>query len=364
MLAGPPLAAFLLARVALYVAAAAERLPYFAPLTWHRFDSGFYVGIAETGYTFGRCTLDPAHWCGNAGWFPGYPLALAPLVQVGVPPRTAGLVVSLTACLAMLVVLWVVLLDATPTPANLLALLFAAFAPGVVYMHAVFPMALAALLLIAFIALLRAERWWLAGLCGAGFATTYPTAVLIAPVTAVWLLVGDRAVERRERLRRAAITAGATVAGAVLVVLFQRSQTGAWDAYVKVQAHYDHGAVDPFSNLVDRIRPAFEGVTLTRAAPGLEAAFVAVLVLTLIAHTILRRAATDREDRLLAGFLFVFWITPLALRNVDVYRTDALLIPAALLLRRLPLFAQAAAVAGAVALSVPMAEAFLQRVLG
>ena len=51
--------------------------------TWGRWDSGQYLPIADKGYIYERCAgvanRGPEDWCGNAGWFPGYPY----LMRVG-----------------------------------------------------------------------------------------------------------------------------------------------------------------------------------------------------------------------------------------------------------------------------------------
>lgn len=363
-LVGPPLTAFVLASLVLYAVTRAEGLRYFDAFTWSRSDSGFYVDIAQGGFSLARCPQDPSQWCGTAGWFPGYPLLFAPLVHLGLEPYAAGLATSLVACFGMLTVAWVALLRHLPTATALLALTFIAFAPGQVFFHAVFPMAVAGLFLMLFLASLRRERWLTAGLSGAVFAATYPTAVLLAPVTAVWLMVGQRELAFRERLRRTAFSAGLTVAGAGAVALAQQLQTGSWDAYWKVQAHYHHHPVEPIKHLFELVEPLGSGPMRVVNAPGLEAAFAAVVVTVLTLHVLTRRAPSDRQDRLVAGYLLVAWLVPLSLTTVDSFRTDALLVPAALLLPRLPRSAQVLFVVVAVAVSVPMAQAFLGRVLG
>jgi hypothetical protein len=363
-LVGPPLTAFLLACLALYAVTKADGLRYFDAFTWSRSDSGFYVDIAQAGFSLGRCPQDPSQWCGSAGWFPGFPLLFAPLVHLGLEPYAAALATSLVACLGMLTVAWVALLRHLPAPVGLLALLFVAFAPGQVFFHSVFPMAVAGLFLMLFLASLRRERWLTAGLCGAGFAATYPTAVLLAPVTAVWLMAGERGVALGERLRRTALSAGLTAAGAGAVALAQQLQTGSWDAYSKVQAHYHHRPVEPVRHLFELLEPLGSGPLRVANAPALQAAFVAVVVTVLTLHVLARRAPSDRQDRLIAGYLLVAWLVPLSLTTVDIFRTDALLVPAALLLPRLPRPAQMLFASAAVAVSVPMAQAFLARLLG
>ena len=358
---GPPLAAFLLARIALYIAARDAGYPYFRYLSWHRFDSGFYVDSATKGYTFLRC-VSPLHgWCGRAGWFPGYSILIKALHALGPNPRVAALTISLGFCLATLVVVWIGLLDAQPTPRNLIALLFAAFVPGQIYDHSVFPLSVASFFLVLAFALLRRRRFALAGLAGAGACLCYPTAVLIAPITAVWLLLA----EREHRLRRAATTGGLMALGFAAVLLIDKLEVDVWTAYFKVQSHYHHTARDPFTAWGEKAgRLLDHGVHGLPSVPDLEAAFAGVLVIVLLADAVRRHRTLTAIEVLALLFAIAVWLFPLSLGSVDVYRSDALLIPAVLLVRRLPIALEALAAAGGVALSVPMAEAFFLRVLG
>jgi len=55
-----------------------ERLPTVLLRDLGAVDSGLYLDIARHGYTLFRCTPpNRGDWCGNAGWFPGYPCCCA-----------------------------------------------------------------------------------------------------------------------------------------------------------------------------------------------------------------------------------------------------------------------------------------------
>jgi hypothetical protein len=79
---------------------------------------------------------------------------------------------------------------------------------------------------------------------------------------------------------------------------------------------------------------------------------------------VVQRRSAEPLDWLLVLTLLAFWIVPLSISHMDLYRSDALLIPAALLLRRAPIPIGIAAVVCGAVLAVPMGEAFLVKVLG
>jgi hypothetical protein len=68
------------------------------------------------------------------------------------------------------------------------------------------------------------------------------------------------------------------------------------------------------------------------------------------------RRPFDQFDALVAFWLAVTWLAPSAERAVQSYRIDAMLLPAALLIRRLPVAVAVLLTAGAVALAYPLAR--------
>ena len=365
-LLGPPLLAFVAAQGTLWIAARAAGYAFFKVVTWSRFDSGYYISIAQAGYSVAPCgpARPPGTWCGNSGWFPGYPLLTSFFVQVGASARPAALFVSLGCCLAMLTLLWVGLLGAEGSLRNWLALGLAAFAPGQVYYHSIFPLALAGLALMAAIFFLSRDRWLAAGGAGAVLAATYPSGSLLAPVMAVWLLFRRDGSSLGTRVWRIVQTSGVAGLGAVFVLVIQRVQTTYWDAFFKVHAHYDNHFHDPVPKLVSLLTPLLHEAPTVHNIPRYEALFAAVLVLTLCGVVVARRKTAEPLDWLLVLTLLAFWIVPLSISHMDLYRSDALLIPAALLVRRAPIPIGVVAVACGAVLAVPMGEAFLVKVLG
>jgi hypothetical protein len=203
-----------------------------------------------------------------------------------------------------------------------------------------------------------------AGGAGAVLAATYPSGSLIIPVTALWILFRRDGARLRDRVLRLASTSGVACLGGLFVLVIQRVQTGYADAFFKVHAHYHNYWQDPLPQLVRTVKPVFSHAPTVAAIPHYEAAFAAVLVLLACGTALMRRGTPGPIDSLLVLTLLAYWLVPLSIHHMDLYRSDALLIPAALLLRRAVLPVQLAGVVCGMLLSVPMAEAFLVRVLG
>jgi hypothetical protein len=329
----------------------------------NRWDSALYEYIGAHGYVLNRCPPElggPTQWCGDAGWFPLFPWIFGGLHKIGFPLRGTAAGVAWLFTGATLLLLWHTFLDRRATIPAIGCLLYAAFAPGQVYGYAIFPLSMLAFFTIANLWFLWRGRYVLAGLAGAAAALSYPIGVMLVPISALWLIL-DRATAWRERLRRVAIASGLTLAGFVLLLVDQRRETGHWDAYFLVQRKYGHGFHDPFEALWDGIHPLFQGSpwSIDKAAAA-QTLFVTLVLIAVLVHLFVRRAAATRLDLLLVIWALITWAFPLTQANVSLYRSQAALLPLALLVRWLPaplLFLVAGA---ALWLSVPMGQLFLQ----
>jgi hypothetical protein len=336
----PPLVAFLVSIVVLAVAAVVGGFNPADTSRWASFDSPIYVSIAQHGYTDYVCPqaqLDQgATACGTFGWFPLYPALMRPLMDVGLAPNTAGVVVSLVFFLALLVLLWNGLMLPRGGRALLPALGLAAFAPGALYFHTVYPMALTAFLLTLALVALARERWAWAGAAGFVAAVAYPGAALLAVVAGIWLLFIAPAPTLSERVRRIALVSVPTVAGFGVVLLYAQLKTGQWDGYFGVQARFHHGVHLPFANWLDISRPRTEGLGHISLFLSWQEYFVTALSLIVIVTTVVRRRVATAFDWLLVLWTFAFWAVPLMQNTVAYYRTDALMIPIAVAFTQLP----------------------------
>ena len=377
----PPLLALLLQRLLLSLVAVLSGLNPFAPATWMRWDSGYYVNIANEGYTaLGHCTPEthyPADtWCSSAGWFPGYPL----LIHILGGSAGAALLLGAACQLACLVLIWHLLRQ--PGGQNERrwhhwpALLLAAFFPGNVYMAAVFPAPVVSLAVLGCIALCLSGRFTAAALAALIAAACYPTGVLLAPVVAVWALL-------HRRHRALPVLLGSLI-GYAAVLAFLQQQTGRWDAYFLVQRKYGYHFGLPFDALFARLKPLVNRryrspATFTTALQTLLSTTLVISALTSTAFTVFAPepaaqagatsagqstpAARKRDERTSLVLLCVgaFWLAPLVLGgNLSLYRAEALLLPVVLLVPSLPRPLQLTLLGTALALSAPMAALFFR----
>jgi len=340
----PPLAAWLAAAALLCGAAAATGHHPLEASTWARFDSTHYETIARHGYDLDRCTPgegpnDRAKWCGNTAWFPAYPLLLAAAGAVGIPLEPAGVAISWLAAAATLVLLWRWFLRR-----RIGALACAAFAPGVVYLYAVYPMSLFALTSVVFVRLLERERRS-AGIVGAVAALAYPVGMVLVPLVA--LMYAARRPTARARVERAVVLAGPAVVAGLALVLVQRLQTGHWTAYFDVADNYGspHEPLQTFWTWV-RVLWHSSGPLGYTLAPVWQLLLVTVLLVSVVA---LAAKRLDARDTTLLVWCIGVWLVPLLQPGQSLWRSEAALVLITPLLARLPRpFAWAAALALAV----------------
>ncbi len=335
--------------------------------TWARFDSFWYESIARDGYLLSVCPPDawsgPGSWCGNAGWFPGYPWVLRALHLVGLPIAGTAVAVSWAFIAATIVLIWCTFLGRRRTPGAFVVLLYAAFAPGQIYHYAIFPMSMLAFFTVAFLWFLTRERWLAAGLCGAAAAMAYPLGVLLAPVAVAWLVI-SRGAPLVERFRNAVCVAGLTTMGVAAVVLAAWYGTGRWNAYFLVQQKYDHGLQDPVTGAWASIRPLLHGpLWAVDNAPALQTALVTVALIAVLTFVVRQRHSVTRAEVLIVVWAVCTWALPLSQGNLTVSRSQAALLPLAVLFTRLPRVLAGALLVAAVGIAVAMETLFLNATL-
>jgi hypothetical protein len=326
------------------------RLSGFDPLsssTWVRWDSSYYLDIAAHGYApIFHCPPEshyaPQFWCGNAGWFPGFPWAIGTLGHLGLRLETAALSIARAAQLGCLFLIWFYLDDPKQWP----ALVLAAFFPGSIYLPAVFPVSMFLLSVLVCFGACWSKRPALAAAAGFAAACCYPTGLLLAPVMIAWALLHKR--------WGAAWAALGVLCGFAFVCWMMQRQAGAWDAYFKTQGHYGYRLGFGVDAFFSRLKPLVNA--RSRDAKGFVTAWQTLLTAILVALALCRR-----QISLVAIYTAAFWIAPLLIGGpLSLYRSEALLLPAVLIV---PKRSQLAFMTLAIAVSIPMDVLFFRGVL-
>jgi len=253
---------------------------------------------------------------------------------VGLGPRRAAVLISGACTLLSLVVVWSIIRVQGSPWTRILALLVAAFFPGQVYQHAAYPISLFTLATLLSLLWAGGGRWVLSGLAGAVAALSYPPGVVLAPMLLAHGALRWHSTRRRSLLWGAAIAAGLTSSGFIVVLAIHYWATGVWNAFFLVQSGYGHGLNFPWVAWWQSVRSVvaspWEGVW---EAPGLQTLFVASLVVGLCVSRIGKRLPDLEQITVLC--VAALWLFPLLMGpGVSLYRSEAMLLPATLLMGR------------------------------
>jgi len=355
----PPLVVFV--GVRWLFAMSAERVWFdpWNPLSWRRWDSGHYLDIAVKGWEFFSCARihgRPEDACGNAAWFPLYPWLLRPWIALGIPPATAAVWVAGTATLAMLVLLWNGLLREHRLKGFVLLAMAGVF-PGAIYAHAIFPMGVAQLCMIAAGVALVRRRWALAGLAGGLLSMSYVTGVLLSGPNAIaaWL--------RSRSIRPALVAGGLSLAGLAAVLVAQQLLVGHWDAFYLVQRKGLPGMGHPLAGYWDVIEKVVTD-DIQRRTIALQALTVLGMLIVGLVTCAVTRSWRDPLRVWAATAALLYWVFPLfAGRGLSFYRSDTLILPVLLLLVDLPLWVLVPLLAWLVAITFSMSQLFFNNYL-
>jgi hypothetical protein len=270
----------------------------------------------------------------------------------------SAVVISWLFALASLVLLWRTFLRDVPRVVAAGGLVFAAVAPGLVYGYGVFPLSMLVFLTIAYLWLLTRERWIVAGLVGAAAAVTYPIGVTLPFIAAVWIV----ATRRAGRTHAIVLAAAPAPLAFAIFMATQRLQTGRWSAFFDVQSQYGTGVHDPIGvtwNSVLIVLRADHPFSHYHAGE-LQTLIVGLILVAVVVHYLVRARGATRVDHLLVLWAIVTWAFPATQANVSLWRSNAALMPLAVLVARLPRPLLAAAVIAAAAIASPVAWLFFQ----
>jgi hypothetical protein len=123
----------------------------------------------------------------------------------------------------------------------------------------------------------------------------------------------------------------------LLIVSVQRVETGRWNAFFLVQSQWDHSLRDPLEGVADAWHRVGHGSLLqTYHAIGFQTLLVVVVFVCVAVELIVRRGPTTRFDALVLLLAIGTWLMAFSQRDMSVWRSEAALLPLALLVRRLP----------------------------
>lgn len=354
----PPLVAACLLLAAYTVAVRASGSTFFAIDTWFKWDGGHYYSIAHTGYELRDCAglpgFHPGQWCGNSGWFPGYPYLVRAVHRLtGVETRLVAVLVSQTFAVLSLILIWNVFLSRRNWP----LLLLCAFAPGTYYFLVIFPMSMTMCFMLITLWAQRQQDYVLALLAGTVVGFTYPSGIWLAGLLASGLLF-EHWRGRRPHPREWLAVAGPVI-GLGLVLLEHHLSLGVWNAFFLTQEKYQHAINNPVAVLGQR----FADIWAWR--PGWHIGFQSLTAATLVligtasaARAVWRRKE-QRGDVELAVHGLTYWLLPLVLGGgLSPYRSESLLVPAVAGLQRIHRFAVVGLLVAAITIWMIMATEF------
>jgi hypothetical protein len=312
---------------------------FWNPFTWLRYDSGHYLTIADKGYEFFSCAgkfgypLDAKEWCGNTGWFPGYPVLISLLTQTGLAPESAAWFITLFSLI--FVAAGVARLSGF-TKFNASGMVLMALAAtwfGSIYYAALFPVSLLLTFLIWGIYFLNINKSHWVVLLSLGAALSYSTGFLTGAALGLASLFVIQ--ETKRKWMTCLFCMAAAFSGLAMYFLHLHYAVGYWNAFLLVQEKYGHGLRVPVVSMVQHLFKVPFGADITTVMAYVQTTLVLILYIFLVVFFIRRKLY--QNPVYLTAFIVMsayLWFPWTIGGNLSRYRSESLLLPGILLLNQ------------------------------
>lgn len=314
---------------------------YWNPFTWLRYDSGHYLAIADKGYEFFSCAgkfgypADAKEWCGNTGWFPGYPVLIALLSKTGLAPEPAAWYLSLffLICLGA----GIARLSGF-TSFNLhgaLVMSLAATWAGSIYYASMFPVSLLLTCIIWGIYFLSRDKplWVIifSLLASLSYSTGFLTGMALG-LAALFVIQ-----ETTRKWTTALLCVAASLSGLAIYFIHLHLTVGHWNAFLLVQEKYGHGLRIPLVSMFQHLFKLPVGADIITVMAYVQTTLV-LLLYGFLTYFFFRRKLYQNRIYLMAFILMsaYFWFPWTIGGNLSRYRSESLLLPGVLLIHQSP----------------------------
>ncbi len=223
-----------------------------------QWDSGWYIGIANSGYAHPRSTV----------FFPGYPLAIH-LVHVvsfsTLSTTTSALVIAWAAFIAAVLLVQKMALQLLPRPTARFATVLFAWSPASIFLISAYPEGLFVALAALALFLVQKKRLWAAAIASGVATAVSPLAVGVACAVGIAALLRWR--DRRWWFAEAVGLGVVSISGLLAYSGWLWSRFNDPLEFVHQQATFNRVSGFPFSGLFRTLLHMGENVT----APGIPA---------------------------------------------------------------------------------------------
>lgn len=219
-----------------------------------KWDINHYKTITTAGYHAKPCHMNWPHpriWmCGNAGWFPGWPLMVKPLYHLTGDVHKSYALFALLFTLLSFVLLFYYVRKRFDTRSAIWSLLAMAFFPSSFYLITGFPYAFMLFMILLY--LIFFKNRYLAFVLGFCISATYPSGFFFAlyPAVALFLELWRKQAGWKRALEVGAFYILPFALGPLAVCLYFHFQFGDFFLYLKIQEPYQHRLSLPWSGMV------------------------------------------------------------------------------------------------------------------
>lgn len=314
---------------------------YFDPQVWYRWDSGHYLHIAKEGYEFFPCagnfgySDDATEFCGNTGWFPGYPYLIKVLSIFQIDLIQLGSLVSKFFYFSSIFLCLLIADIKAISFRSVIFTLLSTFALGFIYYNAIFPMSMVLFFALLGMYLILNSRYVGAGYCCFVASFIYPTGFLLTLVFIAFLLYKSLLESTfKVYFQYSFFIAICGLCGILYVFGIFEYQVDEWKAFILVQGKYGHGIHNPYEDivsLVNRLSIKDFRISDTISYQSFFAIFgYIILTVLFVIKKMYHEAVYFLTYIYISAYLIFPWIVG---GDLSMYRSESLLFPYVLMLK-------------------------------